>query len=53
MQNGSAPEVVTAPLPSLDELIQRIPSGVRDTLDELFRVKFVSVKRTNPSSLKS
>lgn len=53
VQNGTAPEAVNAPLPSLDELIQRIPTEVRDTLDELFRVKFVSVKRASPSSLKS
>lgn len=53
VQNGTAPEAVNAPLPSLDELVQRIPTEVRDTLDELFRVKFVSVKRASPSSLKS
>jgi hypothetical protein len=41
------------PLPSLDELVKRIPADVRETLDDLFRVKFVSVKRISPSSLKS
>jgi hypothetical protein len=41
-----------APLPSLDELVKRIPAEVRETLDDLFRVKYVSVKRISPSSLK-
>lgn len=53
VQNGVAPEVVNIPLPSLDELMKRIPPAVLATLDDLFRVKFVSVKRTNPTSLKS
>jgi hypothetical protein len=52
-QSAAAPDVVNAPLPSLDELVKRIPADVRETLDDLFRVKFVSVKRTAPSSLKS
>lgn len=34
-----------APLPELDELIARVPADVRDTLDELFRARFVSVKK--------
>ena len=53
---SSSPEeesVPNAPLPSLDELIQRIPPAARETLDELFRVKFVSVKRVEKSALKN
>ena len=47
-----SPEIVNAPLPSMDELVKRIPTDVRETLDELFRVKFVGVKRVPPSLLK-
>lgn len=47
------PEAVNAPLPSLDELVKRIPPDVRETLDDLFRVKFVAVRRVSPTSLKS
>ena len=52
---GLAPTATAAetPLPSLDELVKRIPADVRETLDDLFRVKYVSVKRVLLSSLKS
>lgn len=33
------------PLPDLDALVARLPADVRDTLDELFRARFVSVKK--------
>ena len=39
-------------LPELDELIGRIPADVRDTLEDLFRVKFVKVARTPKKALK-
>lgn len=39
-------------LPKLDELIGRIPAEVRDTLEDLFRVKFVKVARTPKKALK-
>ena len=32
-------------LPELEELLARVPAGVRDALDELFRAKFTSVRR--------
>lgn len=40
-------------LPKLDELVGRIPAEVRDVLDDLFRAKFVSVKRIPKKALKS
>ncbi len=40
-------------LPKLDELINRIPADVRDTLEDLFRVKFVKVARSPKKALKS
>lgn len=39
-------------LPPLDDLINRIPADVRDTLEDLFRVKFVKVARTPKKALK-
>jgi len=40
------------PLPSLDSLVERIPAGVRDKLEELFRAKFVRVQRVPRRVLK-
>jgi hypothetical protein len=39
-------------LPRLDDLIQKIPPDVRDTLEELFRAKFVKVARVPKKALK-
>lgn len=33
------------PAPELDELVARLPPAVRETLDELFRARFVRVTR--------
>ncbi len=33
------------PLPALDDLVARIPGPVRETLDELFRAKFIGVRK--------
>jgi hypothetical protein len=35
----------TGPAPELDELVGRLPPAVRETLDELFRARFVRVTR--------
>jgi hypothetical protein len=42
-----------SPLPSLDELVQRIPAEARAALDDLFRAKFSSVRRVSKKSLKT
>jgi hypothetical protein len=34
-----------APLPELDTLVARLPGEVRETLEELFRVRFIAVKK--------
>jgi hypothetical protein len=52
-----APEVLVAdetstPLPPLEQLVRRIPAEVRETLDELFRAKFVAVRRVSSKALK-
>ncbi len=39
-------------LPPLNELVNRIPAEVREVLDELFRARFVSVKRVPRRALK-
>lgn len=51
---AEAPEVSdeVQPLPSLDSLVERIPVGVRDKLEELFRAKFVRVQRVPRRVLK-
>jgi hypothetical protein len=40
-------------LPPLDELIGKIPSDVRDTLEDLFRVKFMKVSRSPKKAFKT
>lgn len=45
-------EIEKSPLPPLDELVQRIPAEVRETLEELFRVKFTNVQRVPAKHLK-
>ena len=40
-------------LPPLDELVARIPAPTRALIDELFRARFVTVKRVPKSALKN
>ncbi len=42
----------TTALPALNDLVGRLPAEVRDVLDDLFRAKFVAVKRVPKKSLK-
>jgi hypothetical protein len=42
-----------APLPKLDELVNRIPAETRELLDELFRAKFTTVRRIKQTDLKA
>lgn len=41
------------PLPPLEDLVNRIPPATRQLMDELFRAKFITVKRVPKSALKS
>lgn len=50
--NGEAEENGGKPLPQLDELVNRIPENVRVALDDLFRARFVTVKRFPKKALK-
>jgi hypothetical protein len=43
----------TGGLPRLDELVERIPAGVREAMEDLFRARFVAVKRVPRKALKS
>ena len=45
-------ETDTQPLPSLDDLVKRIPAEVREVLDDLFRVKYTTVRRVPKKALK-
>jgi hypothetical protein len=40
------------PMPALDELIARIPAQSRALLEELFKAKFVGVRRINRGDLR-
>lgn len=39
-------------LPPLEDLVKRIPLATRDVMEELFRAKFVTVRRIPRSALK-
>lgn len=45
-------ETDTKDLPSLDAVLQRIPPAVRETVDDLFRARFVRVVRVPKNALK-
>jgi hypothetical protein len=46
-------DIEPGPPPPLDSLVQRIPSETRETLEELFRAKFVGVRRFPAKSFKA
>lgn len=48
----AAPAEPDAPLPALDDLVARIPAPTRELLGELFRARFVTVRRVPASALK-
>lgn len=48
-----AEETDSRPLPALDVLVQRIPAEVRESLEDLFRAKFVRVTRVPRKALRS
>lgn len=59
--NGYAPAVAAQPvveeekkseLPPLEDLVKRIPMPARDLMEELFRAKFITVRRIPKSALK-
>lgn len=50
---AEAEEAEPKALPPLDALVQQIPGEVRETLEELFRARFVTVKRFPKKALKA
>ncbi len=52
-ENDVADEADAKALPPLNELVERIPPGVREVLDDLFRARFVAVRRVPKRALKS
>ena len=46
------PEEAPADLPPLEDLVARVPAPTRALMDELFRAKFVTVRRVPRSALK-
>lgn len=52
-RDADEPPVDPKSLPPLADLVQRIPAEVRDTLEELFRAKFIRVTRVPKKALKS
>lgn len=47
-----APVEESGDLPPMDDLVKRIPAPAREALEELFRPRFVTVKRIPQSALK-
>ena len=52
MHVEKAPEEQPGELPPMEDLVKRIPMPTRDLLEELFRARFVTVKRVPSSALK-
>ena len=46
------PPVEKGDLPPMEDLVKRIPMPARDLMEELFRAKFITVKRIPQSALK-
>ncbi|HVZ65867.1 MAG TPA: hypothetical protein VG936_14975 [Lacunisphaera sp.] len=42
----------TGNLPPMDDLVKRIPAPARAAIDELFRARFITVRRMPKSALK-
>ncbi len=51
MHTESPPEE-SGGLPPMEDLVKRIPMPTRDLMEELFRAKFITVKRIPQSALK-
>jgi len=51
MHTESQPEE-KGDLPPMEDLVKRIPMPARDLMEELFRAKFITVKRIPQSALK-
>lgn len=52
LMHTEAPPEEKGSLPPLEDLVKRIPMPTRDLMEELFRAKFVTVKRVPQAALK-
>ncbi len=52
MHTESPPEE-KGDLPPMEDLVKRIPGPARELMEELFRARFVTVKRVPKTALKS
>ncbi len=50
---SAASEEQNFPLPPMDDLIQLIPAGTREIMDQLFRAKFITVRRMPVAAFKT
>jgi hypothetical protein len=53
LMHVEAPPEEKGELPPMEDLVKRIPAPAREVLEELFRARFVTVKRIPQSALKS
>lgn len=49
---SAEPEPGDAPLPPMEDLVKRIPAPARAALEDLFRARFVTVKRISQRDFK-
>lgn len=52
LEHMEAQEEPKADLPPMEDLVNRIPAPARELMEELFRARFVTVKRMPKSALK-
>jgi hypothetical protein len=51
--SSSQTEEETGDLPPMEDLITRIPGAARELMEELFRARFITVKRIPKTALKN
>ncbi len=52
LEHAEAPPEEKGDLPPMEDLVKRIPAPARELMEELFRARFVTVKRVPESALK-
>ena len=52
LMHGENPEEAPGDLPPMEDLVKRIPAPARELMEELFRARFVTVKRLPKSAMK-
>jgi hypothetical protein len=52
LMHTEGPAMEQGELPPMEDLVKRIPMPARDLMEELFRAKFITVKRIPHSALK-